>query len=317
MVNSPYALGIDIGGTFTKLGLVDIKGNLTEFNKIPTLTENGNLQGYLDQLISEAKHLLNKSDIAPLGVGLSLLGWLNDERTFTLFSMNSPSLNGYNLKALFEDEFHLPVILNEDLVAHNLAEYYWGSEQGCDRLLTLAMGTGVGASMMVDGKPLKFTGGCAGDTGHIILRADGPSCSEGCYGCAEAFIGTPNIERLAYQKYGFALSASDVISQARDQSSTIAIEIIEEIGKYTGELLASLSRIFLPKRIILTGGTAKSGTILLDATKARFEEVAGRYHRNCVTYSCGYYNGVEIVLSELPGETGVLGSTVEFFMESD
>ena len=315
MIDRPQVLGIDIGGTNTKFGLVDEKGTITKFKKIATNTENGNLPAFLDQLIFESKRLLNHLDIVPLGIGLSLLGWLNDERTYTLFSMNSPSLNGYDLKALFEGEFKLPAILNEDLVAHNLAEYYWGSGRGYDRFLILAMGTGVGASMMIKGKPLKFTGGCAGDTGHIILRPDGPPCPEGCCGCGEAFIGTPNIERLAIQKYGSSLRASEVIRKARDQSDSIAIDIIKEIGMYTGELLASLTPIFLPSRICLTGGTAKSGTILLEATKARFEELAGRYQRNCTAYSCGYYQGVDIVLSELPGETGVLGSVVEFFMD--
>jgi glucokinase len=314
MMVTRQVLGIDIGGTYTKLGLVDEKGNISQFKKIATKTENGNLQAFLDQLIADSRFLLDHAGFVPMGIGLSLLGWLNDERTFTLFAMNSPSLNGFNIKALFEHEFNLPVILNEDLVAHNLAEYYWGSERGCDRLLTLAMGTGVGASMMVKGEPLKFTGGSAGDTGHIILRPDGPSCPEGCYGCAESLIGTANIERLALKKYGCAVNASEVIRRTQEQSDSIATEIIQEIGMYTGELLASLTPIFLPSRICLTGGTAKSGQVLLNATKTRFEELSGRYQRNCIAYSCGYFTGVEIVLSQLTGETGLLGSTVEFFL---
>jgi len=314
MIVNQQVLGIDIGGTYTKLGLVDEKGNISQFKKIATKTENGNLQAYLDQLIADSRFLIEHADSVPMGIGLSLLGWLNDERTFTLFAMNSPSLNGFNIKALFEHEFNLPVILNEDLVAHNWAEYYWGSERGCDRLLTLAMGTGVGASMMVNGEPLKFTGGCAGDTGHIILRPDGPSCSEGCHGCAEALIGTANIEKLALEKYGYLVSASEIIRRAQEQSDSNAIEIIQEIGMFTGELLASLTPIFLPSRICMTGGTAKSGSVLLKATKARFEELSGRYQRNCAAFSCGYFKGVEIVLSELTGETGLLGSTVEFFL---
>jgi glucokinase len=309
--NTQYALGIDIGGSHTKMGLVSKSGEIFEFNR--TKTDAGNLNKFLDELIRTTHATLEKIERKVLGIGVSVLGWLNDERSYTFFCMNFPSLNGYPLQALLEKEFGLPVIMNEDLVAHNLAEFHWGAGNGFQRFLTLALGTGVGASMIINGKPLKFTGGCAGDTGHIILRPDGPVCPSGCRGCGEALIGSANIERMAEKVFGEHYPASEIIRKTREASDQKSIDIIREIGIYTGELLASLAPIFLPERIALTGGTTKAGPILLNEARARFEELVGDYHRNCVQYSFGYYRGVDIVFGSLEGETGVLGSVVEFF----
>jgi predicted NBD/HSP70 family sugar kinase len=88
---------------------------------------------------------------------------------------------------------------------------------------------------------------------------------------------------------------------------------MSQIGVYVGELLASLSHLFLPERIALVGGTARAGAVLLEAARGRFEELVGDYHRLFASCSGGYYNGVEIVLGSLEGETGVIGSVVDLF----
>ena len=93
----------------------------------------------------------------------------------------------------------------------------------------------------------------------------------------------------------------------------IAIGIMQEIGANLGQLLASLSAIFFPHRIALTGGTAAAGQVLLDACRAQFEETMGEYHRIESRLQGDLYNGVEIVLGETDAEAGVLGAVVEIF----
>jgi glucokinase len=179
--------------------------------------------------------------------------------------------------------------------------------------MNLAMGTGLSAGIIIEGKPLQFTGGCAGDTGHLILRPGGPACSAGCKGCAEALIGVDGIERLARESYGEPVTAHQVIECARRDEDPRAVAVITEIGGYVGELLASLSHIFLPERISLSGGTANAGEILLDAVRERFEYLNGDYHRAYSSQSAGYYRGVDIVLGELKEESGLIGSVASFF----
>jgi predicted NBD/HSP70 family sugar kinase len=93
----------------------------------------------------------------------------------------------------------------------------------------------------------------------------------------------------------------------------VAVEIIQEVGMYAGELLASLSHMFLPERIAISGGTSAAGDLLLESAQARFEYLVGDYHRLYAAHSNGYYNGVEIVLGEMKTETGLIGATLGFF----
>jgi predicted NBD/HSP70 family sugar kinase len=86
---------------------------------------------------------------------------------------------------------------------------------------------------------------------------------------------------------------------------------MRQIGCYVGQALASLSVIYLPEVIALTGGTAEAGDALLEACRGRFEELVGDYHRSFASMEPGYHSGVKIVLSEMRGETGVIGAAVE------
>jgi glucokinase len=259
-------------------------------------------------------HVMQAQAGGPLrGIGGTFLGWIDDARTGPFMCSNAPALHGLNLKKLLESEFGLQVVLNDDATAHALAEYNLGSGRGVRRFMSMAMGTGLGIAMIINGESLRFTAGCIGDAGHIILRPGGPTCSTGCKGCGEALIGVAGIERLALEKYGIPKLAREIITGAREGNDPVASKIMKEIGFYSGELLASISHIFLPDRIVLTGGTSTAGQVLLDATKMRFEELVGDYHRTFSHMSEGYYSGVEIVLGSLRGETGVIGAVVDLF----
>jgi glucokinase len=309
----PLAVGFDIGGSKTKIGLVNQQGQILAYKDFPTDVERQSADVFIGKLFQEIHQYLEMVNGSIIGIGATFLGWIDEARTGPFMCSNAPALHRLNLKKLLENEFHLPVVLNDDATAHALAEYNYGSGRGVRRFMSMAMGTGLGVAMMINGESLKFTAGCVGDAGHMILRPGGPACSTGCKGCGEALIGVAGIERLALEKYGVSKSAREIIAGARTGNDPAASEIMQEIGLYTGELLASISHIFLPDRIALTGGTSTAGQVLLDPAKARFEELVGDYHRTFSKMSEGYYSGVEIVLGELQGETGVIGSVVELF----
>jgi len=309
----PIALGFDIGGTTTKVGLVSKSGKLLAIDKAPTDVEDIGLDRFLERFLALLRGMLARADQPVVGIGGTFLGWIDEARSGPYLCINAPSLHGLNLRKILAETFGLPVYLIDDSNAHALAEYHFGVGQGCRRFMNLALGTGLSAAIVLYGQPLQFTCGCAGDTGHMILRPGGPACSAGCKGCAEALIGVAGIERLALEKYGAPRSARQVIEAASRGQEPLATAIMTEIGLYTGELLASLSHIFLPERISLSGGTANAGEVLLTATRERFEYLVGDYHRLYAAHSGGYYNGVEIVLSKLKAETGMIGATVNVF----
>lgn len=310
----PLAIAFDVGGSKTKVGLVAAGGVVEHLREFPTGIRNSMPEEFLHTLLHEIHALRMEAGVNIVGIGITFLGWINEARTGPFFCMNAPALHNFNFKQLIEEEFHLPVSIHDDVTAHTLAEYYFGSGRGCGRFLCLAMGTGLGANMMVNGHPLDFTGGCAGDTGHIILRPGGPACASGCRGCAEALIGVAGIERLALEKYSSPKTAYELIRGAANGSDPTAVAVLQEIGGYTGELLASLYPIFAPERIAMTGGTSRAGEVLLQAARARFEALVGDYCRTYANLTGKQFSSASIVLGSLAGETGVIGAAADFFV---
>jgi len=308
------ALGVDIGGTNTKVGLVDINGEVSLFNSFPTQAQGKDPNPFLMQLRDIIHEILDSTLTKVNGIGISTHGYIDDERHGPIISESTPAIRGIDLHGMLHSEFNLPVKVSNDLAAHAMAEYYFGCGRGTRRFMTMAVGTGIGVGVVIDGKPLRFVGGTTGDTGRIILQPGGPKCSYNVSGSAEALCGTANIERQAVLYYGEKVPAYQVIKAARDGTDLIAIDIIQQIGYYLGWVIASLSAIFLPEKVALTGGTSEAGYVLLEACRKRFEEMVGDYHITLARLSGGYHKGVEIVLSQYREESGVVGAVVELLL---
>jgi glucokinase len=298
---SRQAIGLDIGGTHTKLARVSGEGEIRQLETFPTAARD-NPQEYLDQLVQRIDRLVHEDKIS--GIGLAAPGFLSNDHRSIRYNPNTPALVGIDLVGLLE-RFNLPVRLEQDLNVPAVAEYHFGEFRGASRLMTASIGTGLGAGFVVDGRVLDFAGGTLGDTGHIILEPDGPPCTGGCRGCGEALITTPGIERLA-EKYNrnssHRMEAQEVISAAK-QGQPWALEIIDQIGSWLGQWLACVSPIFLPSHILLCGGVAEAGEPLLEKADTRFRELSGPEYTQCV-----------IALSHFGGRAGVIGAAAPFLV---
>jgi len=296
------AIGIDIGGTHTKLALVTEDGEIRHLETLPTAARE-DPKDYLDDLVQRTSRLVKEG---VTGIGLAAAGFLSQDRRSIRYNPNTPALVGIDFVNLF-DRFQLPVWLEQDLNVPTLAEYYFGEFHGAPRLMTASIGTGLGAGMVVDGEILDFSGGTIGDTGHVILQPDGPTCTADCHGCGEALIATPGIERLA-EKYNrdqtYRITAHEVISAVK-VGQPWAIEIIDQIGDWLGQWLASVSPIFLPSHIVLCGGVAEAGEPLRKKAETRFRELSGPEYTQCV-----------IALSHFGGRAGVIGAAAPFLTKS-
>src|SRR5512133_664953 len=185
------AIGIDIGGTHTKLAVVTEEGKIQHIETLRT-TARQNPKVYLKQLVQRTAGLIDQFPVT--GIGVAAPGFLAYDRRSIRYNPNTPALVGIDFVDLLE-LFHLPVRLEQDLNVPTLAEFYFGEFRGAPRLMTASIGTGLGAGFMIEDRLLDFAGSTIGDTGHMILMPDGPTCTAGCHGCAEALIATPNIVR--------------------------------------------------------------------------------------------------------------------------
>ncbi len=309
----PIALGIDIGGTGVKLGLVNTEGEVFGFRSFPTKATGTTPDIFLARLQAQIAPLLADKQYPAIGIGVSVHGFVDDARRGPIACENTPALRGLDIVGWLETTFNLPVVLNNDLIAHTMAEYHFGVGRDVHRFMVMAIGTGLGAGVMIDGQPLRLIGGTTGDTGRVVIQPGGPKCAYGVAGSAEALCGVAAIERLAREKYGHPLAARVIIDAARKGDDAIALAIMQEIGENLGLTLANLSVIFFPDKIALTGGTTAAGRILLDACQKKFDEVIGNYHRLMDHLLGDVYNDVRIVFGEVGHRGGVLGAVVELF----
>jgi glucokinase len=288
------AIGVDIGGTYTKLGLVAADASVSHLARIPTAARQEPLP-YLQRLAEQIEALLPQN---PAGLGLSLPGLHAPDRRSMVFNPNTPALVGIDFQTYFE-RFGLPVSIETDLNAPAVAENLLGCGRGSRRFLAATLGTGAGVGVIIAGQALRFSGNNAGDAGHVILEPDGPQCTAGCRGCAEALVTIAAIEREA-RLHALTSTAKEVIQAAR-AGDPPAVEIMRLVGRRCGQWLASLAPIFLPDRIALCGGVAEAGLPLLEACRERFYTLAGKNYARC-----------EIVLGDFRELAGVIGAAAPF-----
>lgn len=307
------AIGIDIGGTFTKIALVNQQGEISRLQRLRTASHAG-VENYLNSMEEIISTFLVEK---PTGIGITIPGFLSSDGRMALYNPNTPALEKLDFVGWLAP-FGLPVRTEQDLNASALSEYFFGSGQGSKRFMATPIGTGVGVGMIIDGEVLRFTGYTTGDAGHIIIEPDGPQCTGGCRGCAEALVTIPAIERdaLALIENGMADSLKSLLSEGRVAAQDVirlarvgdpaAVRIMTTIGERLGLWLASLAPIFLPDRIALCGGIAEAGDFLLEACRQRFYHLAG----------VEYARGCEVVFGTFRGLAGVVGAAAPLLVGS-
>ena len=175
-----YALGIDIGGTTTKIAVVSEVGEVMESRSIPSDLRQG-----ADAFVSQiAANSFKTADV----VGVSVAGFVNAERTRMIYNPNLAALENYPLKEALQSRLGKAVSLDADSNCACFAEYMVGVGVGSRRFLCLVLGTGAGGGMIIDGQIVRLAHGGLGDMGHVIVQPEGPVCSGGCHGCLEAML---------------------------------------------------------------------------------------------------------------------------------
>lgn len=292
------AAAIDIGGTRTKIGIVGDNGQIVKQATIST-GEGGKPAPLIDGIVSTLQPMLSAQRAAGnevLGVGVSVAGFLDRDRTMMIENANLPALQGFGLRHALQERLGIECLLEVDSNAAVVAEYHYGAGRGSSRLLGVTVGTGLGGGVMIDGALLRYTGECAGDLGHIVLDPTGRRCTCGARGCLEALVSSSALAERAGGR-----RAREVVSAAR-QSEKWAVDAIAETGRWLGLGLASLSPLFAPDRIVVGGGIAAAADLLLEPTRASY-----RVHA-----SPQFAEKVQVVGSSFGGWEGMIGAASLF-----
>lgn len=309
-MNNTYAIGIDIGGTNTDMGLVRNDGKIIGHRNLPTgaYTE---LQPYVKDMMAEITSLMqenNVSEIEGIGIGAP------NGNFYTGCVDNAPNLT---IKGVlnFEEEIHkymnVPVVLSNDANAAAYGELVYGGAKGMQHFIMFTLGTGVGSGIVVDGKLVHGSTGGAGELGHNILIPEGRQCSCGRKGCLETYTSARGIvqtycELRAEAKDEKSLAGvadkdvtSKMIGDAANAGDPIALKTYEKTGNLLGIAMANSVTFSAPEAIFLMGGPAKVGEPLLRPLRESFKK-----------HLLNIYEGsVDIRVSQLAAnEAAILGA---------
>ena len=268
-----YALGIDIGGTNTVVGLVDKTGNVLGTDSVKTQSFPV-LEEYVKTVSKLAKDLIFKNnvsvnDIVGLGIGAPNANY------YTGNIEMAPNLpwkqDKVPLAKMFREELNIPVTITNDANAAALGEKMYGVAKDMDNFIMITLGTGVGSGIVINGQLVYGHDGFAGELGHVIIERNGRLCGCGRRGCLETYCSATGIVRTAKERNTPFLTSKDIYDAAVKGDET-AIDIFKETGTRLGRAFADMVVFSSPEAFVLFGGLAKAGDFIVKYTKEAMEE---------------------------------------------
>jgi len=309
-----HAIGIDIGGTTTKFGIVDASGKILQQNRIPS-NKHDDVLDFINDLYD---------GLLPM---IEAYGGINN---FVGIGVGAPNGNYYSgtieyapnllwkgivpIAQLIQTKFGLPVKLTNDANAAAVGEMKYGCAKGIKHFITITLGTGVGSGIVIDGKIVLGHDGFAGELGHTIVRKGGRfHKGTGSMGCLESYASATGVRETAFEflaadpttpsllrKYTSEELTSQSVYECAIQGDEIALKVFEFTGEILGEALANFIMFSSPEMIVLFGGLTKAGDLILKPTIASMEA-------NLIQI---FKNKVKVVFSNLnESDAAILGAS--------
>jgi glucokinase len=290
-----YAIGIDVGGTTLKGGLVDEAGKLLFTHARPTPIHGATPPDLVAALVELSVDLRSRArgpGIEPEGIGFGQPNIIDGPDWVQRQVNNLPYMEGFALRPALAEALGGPLAMDNDVMNASLAEYHFGDGHNYERAFYFSLGTGIAAGIFTEGgRQLRYTSGWTGDTGHIIVEPHGEACTCGGRGCLETVATGPAIRRRAMAlaqsgKSGWLasrlasngdLTPADVTEAAMQGDST-CVQVWQEVGWYVGIALTSYLHVFDPHVILVGGGLAQAGDLLLSPIRSTLNSLGSPYY---------------------------------------
>nr|WP_150960283.1 ROK family protein [Aneurinibacillus sp. XH2] len=293
------AIGIDIGGTQIKAGIVSRDGQPVHTDTVPTEASLGRdaLLGKLAGLLEKYRRMaeLNGWRLAAAGVGTAGFVDIRDG-SVPFASGNLPGWSGVRLREELEKASGLPVVVANDAHALAVGEGWQGAGRGLDGFLCVTLGTGIGGSRIMNGRPDYGCAGYAGGFGHQVIVHEGKPCTCGGSGCWESYASVTGLLKLAEEAGLTGASPEQLFEQARS-GGTAAVRLIRTYIGYLAAGLVNLVYAFNPQTIIIGGAVTAQGDFLFDPLRQQLNDRL-----------MPVYRPVEILPARLGGSAGWMGA---------
>lgn len=301
-------IGIDIGGTATKGGIVDAVGNILVRFEIPTDPSAGT-----KSIITVVEELLTKSrpeGVEVTAVGIGAAGFVDAATGSITFSPNLV-YDDSGIAAAVGSRVGVPVVVDNDANVAAWGERTFGSGRGLNNLAMLTLGTGVGSGFVVGGRLLRGSAGAGAEAGHMVIDPDGPRCPCGLRGCLEQFASGTAIARmgreavtkdpdssiLSFAGTKMAIAGRHVAQAAREYDET-AREVLRRAGRALGIGLSNIVNIFDPEVIVLGGSVIGAGEPFLGPARDQLNSMLTAQRRR----------PMRLDVTSLGNDAGVVGA---------
>jgi glucokinase len=311
-------IGIDLGATTVKAGLVDADGNILAHQKVDSFAAQGPLLviGQITYTIRELLAQAKQGEVDGIGVGAP--GVVGLDGGVVKYPPNFSNWTEVDLGAELQKEFHLPVEVENDANVAALAEAKFGAGRGRPDFLFVIWGTGVGGGIILNGDIYRGPHGGAGEIGHVTIDYNGALCGCGNHGCVEAYVGQRYLSRRTRDRLhelkrtqpqatskildlvqgNFDAIEPYIVSMAAKQGDALARDILEEAGGILGIGLASVLNVLDVRFVIIGGGISAAEKFVFDAIE---RSITSRVLK-------GSRGDIRLVPAQLGNKAGILGA---------
>jgi glucokinase len=306
-----WLVGVDLGGTTTKIAFLSTYGEILHKWEIPTdKSDSGkHIIVHIAKSIDAKLEQLDVKKEQLIGIGMGAPGPVEMRRGIIYEAINLGWSEHTPLKDLIEMETGLPAFIDNDANCAALGEMWKGAGNGAKDLVCVTLGTGVGGGVITNGEIVHGIRGAGGEIGHItVVPKGGYSCNCGKTGCLETVASATGVVRVAREKLKSstedsvlrdlkAIGSKQVFDAARTGDS-LALKIVDQLAYYLGLSLANLGNAVNPEKIVIGGGVSKAGKTLLDPVMNYFKRFAFPKVRTSTT----------IDIATLENDAGVIGA---------
>jgi len=307
-----FLIGVDMGGTNVRMGIITPDGKVLKKDHYPIDTSK-RASELIEELISKLKGLIQKELKDPkqlIGIGVGIPGLINMKKGIISEAPNIRDLKDFRLRDFLEKEIPYPIAIENDANAFTLGEGWVGAAKGCKHYCGITLGTGVGGGIVVEGRILHGTEGMAGEVGHMVIDPEGPLCGCGGRGCLEVYASGMAVRRMALEAAAkgnglFKLSEGDLknlssenVFEAAKSGDATAKRIFNEMGVYLGLGLVNLIHLFNPEKIVIGGKVSEAWDYFFPSAIRTVQERSMKGPRETV----------EIVKARCGDDAGMLGA---------
>ncbi len=314
--NTRYSIGVDFGGTYVKLALVRFGEKGFKIERFSLFcTKDYNRDTLIEQLVIRIIKLKAESTYKGnkvRGVGIGVPGRVDFNKGMVFDLTNVPGWKNVLLKEMLENKVKIPVFVDNDANLMAFAESKFGAASGYKSCVCVTMGTGIGGGIVFGGKIYRGMNFAAGEIGHMSINANGPLCVCGGRGCIERYVGNRYILEDAIRKLRAGAKSSvreqlngkyfqltlEMLSVAARKKDAFSQLIWQEVGNNMGVVLANIVNLLNPEIIVIGGGVANAGALILEPIRRVIRERAFQV-------SC---RNLRIVSSKFRDKAGIIGA---------